>query len=492
MRRIDPVSAPIIPGFFPDPSVCAVEDRFIVVNSSFEYLPGIPVHVSQDLVSWEQVGNVVERRSQLDLSAAPSNGGVYAATIRHHEGRYFVVTTDIGTVREGQLIFTAPSPEGPWSDPVRVPGTVGIDPDLFWDRDGTCYLSWKRTFATEPDAIVSVPIDPATGQLLGPIRPLWQGVEGLASAEGPHLYLHDGHYYCLIAQGGTERGHGVYIARAPRIEGPWEPCPSNPILSHRSTDLPVQNTGHADLVHRPNGSWAAVYLGVRPRGMVPKYHVNGRETFVAEIEWVDGWPQFESAPLGEPMSTAFHDCFTSASLDARWISPGGHILTDVVFDDAPGVLVRASADDDCRPSLCARTRDDAWMAEVEFEGATDAAFQLRIDDANWVEIRRFTDRLEVHRRIAGRTFLSGSAQLSKPVSILCIEAAPWRPEHGLNAGPDRIVLSARSSTETIDLGDFDGRLLSTEVAGGFLGRTFGVRALTDPLRVAAIRYLPTV
>ena len=94
----------------------------------------------------------------------------------------------------------------------------------------------------------------------------------------------------MVAEGGTERGHGVSIARGPAPGGPFEPCPANPVLTHRSTDRPVQNTGHADLVQAPDGSWWMVLLGVRPRGGTPGWHVLGRETFLAPVTWQDGWP----------------------------------------------------------------------------------------------------------------------------------------------------------------------------------------------------------
>ena len=55
----------------------------------------------------------------------------------------------------------------------------------------------------------------------------------------------------------------------------------------------MQNTGHADLVQRPDGGWAIVYHGVRARGSSPEWHVLGRETFADEVIWDDGWPVLE-------------------------------------------------------------------------------------------------------------------------------------------------------------------------------------------------------
>src|SRR5213078_4493481 len=119
--------------------------------------------------------------------------------------------------------------------------------------------------------------------------PIWSGT-GLQYPEAPHLYRIDGWWYLILAEGGTERGHAVSIARSRRPYGPFEPAPDNPILSHRSTDRPIQSTGHADLVSAPDGTWWMVVLGTRPRGYFPMFHVLGRETFLTAVRWADGWP----------------------------------------------------------------------------------------------------------------------------------------------------------------------------------------------------------
>ena len=64
------------------------------MTSSFEYFPGVPIFHSRNLVNWRQIGHCLTRKSQLDLDAAKSSGGIYAPTIRHHQGRFYMVTTD--------------------------------------------------------------------------------------------------------------------------------------------------------------------------------------------------------------------------------------------------------------------------------------------------------------------------------------------------------------------------------------------------------------
>jgi xylan 1,4-beta-xylosidase len=193
-----------------------VGEDYYLVRSSFEYAPGLPIYQSKDLLGWRQIGCVLDRPSQLAVAGAPASGGVYAPTLRYHDGRFYLITTNVSD-RAGQLLVTAQDPAGPWSDPVWVPDALGIDPDLAWDAEG------------------------------------------------------------------TESGHAVTVARGACATGPFEASPFNPFLTARSTDNPVQNTGHADLVQRPDGRWAMVYLGTRPRGYAPQWHVLGRETFA--VRW---------------------------------------------------------------------------------------------------------------------------------------------------------------------------------------------------------------
>ena len=213
---------------------------------------------------------------------------------------------------QGQLIVSAEDPSGPWSEPVFVAGALGVDPDLAWDEQGVCHLTWS-TFG-DASIILQAEIDSWTGVLLSEPQRLWSGT-GLAAPEAPHVYLRDGWWYLLIAEGGTARGHAVSVARSRSITGPYEGNPANPIFTHRSTAEPVQSTGHADLVELPSGRWAAVYLGVRPRGFTPQFHVNGRETFLAAVRWEDKWPVFHEGHYQVPQAdTTFIDEFDGGTL----------------------------------------------------------------------------------------------------------------------------------------------------------------------------------
>ncbi len=272
---------PIIPGFHPDPSICRVGDDFYLVSSSFEYFPGVPIFQSRDLIHWKQIGHCLTRPSQLPLDGCWASGGIWAPTIRHHNGTFYMTTTNV--TGGGHFFITATDPAGEWSEPVWVDGK-GFDASLFFDEDGKAYFQWY----VYPLGIHQTEIDLASGKHLTTPRIVWEGSGG-RSPEGPHLYKIGGDYYLLAAEGGTEDGHMVTISRSQSVWGPWEPCPHNPILTHRSLDRPIQTTGHGDLVQARDGHWWLVFLGTRPVGY-PRYHLLGRETFLAPVTWKDGWP----------------------------------------------------------------------------------------------------------------------------------------------------------------------------------------------------------
>ena len=234
---------PIISGFSPDPSVVAVGEDYYLVNSTFHYFPGVPVYHSRDLLNWQQIGNVLDRPSQLPLEQATASLGIYAPTIRYHDGTFYMITTNVGG--GGNFMVTAGNPAGPWSDPVWLE-QQGIDPSLYFE-DGKCYM------VSNPDNTITLcEIDPLTGATLSPGKALWKGTGG-RFPEGPHIYKKDGWYYLLISEGGTELAHKLTVARSRHIYGPYEANPANPIFTHCSLaaqESNIQGTGHGDMFRR--------------------------------------------------------------------------------------------------------------------------------------------------------------------------------------------------------------------------------------------------
>ncbi len=318
-----PARNPVLPGSHPDPSICRVGQDYYLLHSTFEYFPGIPVYHSKDLIHWRLIAYVLTRKSQLNLEGVRASGGIYAPTIRYHDGTFYVVTTcvDCG----GNFYVTARDPSGPWSDPVWL-DPEGIDPSLLFDVDGTVYYCHQE--GGRHGYILQRILNPQTGQLEGEAKKLWEGTGGIRP-EGPHLYRIHGMYYLMISEGGTSYDHSVTMARSSSPWGPFVPHPRNPILTHRSLpEHPIQATGHADMVETPD-RWWLVCLGIRPQG--GRFHHLGRETFLAPVVFAkDGWPAVGSngtidttfAPprLGhhhwQPLPRRVE--FDASTLDLRW------------------------------------------------------------------------------------------------------------------------------------------------------------------------------
>ena len=283
---------PVLPGFHADPSVCRAGDDFYLVNSTFQYFPGVPVFHSKDLIHWEQIGNCLTRPSQLDLTGLYkqdnpelgwTNAGVYATTIRENKGRFYMVTT-VFPSRRHFYVWTD-NPAGEWSEPIVIDFAIGsCDPTLYFEGD-KCYFLWK-----EGD-IKICEIDVETGKKIGEIHHLGTGLGG-RYPEGPHIYKKDGYYYLMLAEGGTEQGHHVNILRSRNLFGPYEPNRANPILSHFNMEMQgseIQGLGHADLVQAPDSTWWMICLGYRTSGYL--LHVMGRETMLAPVRWDENaWP----------------------------------------------------------------------------------------------------------------------------------------------------------------------------------------------------------
>ena len=346
---------PILNGGYPDPSIVRVEDDFYIVNSSFEYFPGLPLHHSRDLVNWELVGYAMHNpdyyRDEVNIVDVQSNGGIHAPSIRHHEGTFYVITTNVysppdgGATRMVNFIVTAEHAEGPWSEPKVIENAPGIDPDIFFDDDGRVwYLGThapeKPNFPGEGEIWLHE-LDANTWQLTGERHFLWRGACGGTWAEGPHIYKRDGRYYLLVAEGGTHFNHAAMIAVSDDIRGPYISNARNPIMTsrHLSYDNWVNSTGHADLVELADGRWFMVALGIR--GDEQRRSNMGRETFLAPVVWEREpfeWKQVKHEwPVVAPQTgriertlpvpfvrtrqyrkTSFFDDFDDDQLDLQW------------------------------------------------------------------------------------------------------------------------------------------------------------------------------
>jgi len=474
---------PVLAGFNPDPSIVRGADAWYLVTSTFEYLPALPIYRSTDLEHWNPVGHVVTRPEQLSLENAGTPGGVWAPTLRYRDGLYYAIVSVMFPAR--CVLFTATDPAGPWSEPIELPGVTGIDPDLAWDENGVAHV----TYAGFGHPIRQVTVDLTTGAALTEPIDLWSGT--LYAPEGPHLYQRDGWWYLLIAEGGTERGHAVSVARGRSVSGPFEGYAGNPVLTARSTNNPVQNLGHADLVETPDGT-AMVLLGVRPIGFTHAYSPLGRETFLTRVDWVEGWPI--PRPLG-PVEVASETLAVDFTHEAELDNPGWIAVRQLpssvgtVHPDAACLWIAATGNDLAHPlpafigqrqrhhvsttsvvldatngkgGLAGRHRGTEWFAlEASPDGTVTAIATLSGVQQRWQH-----------------TFAAGPIELSIETHLPV----------GMQPGGDRIRLIAAQGETQVKLAELDGRYWSFETTETFTGRVIGMYATSGEVRFLRYRY----
>ncbi len=493
---------PVIPGFYPDPSVCRAGEDYYLVNSSFEFFPGVPLWHSRDLLNWEQTGYVLTRRSQLELAGTGTSGGIFAPTIRFHGGRFYMITTNMNPAVCEKVTYNfivhTDDIRGEWSDPVPV-DHEGIDPSLFWDEDGRCYFQGTH-FTEKGQCIGQFEINPDTGERLSETKPIWYGTGGRCP-EGPHMYRIGGTYYLMIAEGGTEYGHTEVIARSDSVWGPFESCPANPVLTNRNVNpsfaemsrpdyQEIGCVGHADLVDDPDGSWWVVFHGVRPSRS--QLHHIGRETMLAQVDWKDGWPVMNGGKAVTPVSEArdirgaeisadgfakqydfrFAEDFTEESvLPARWAYLRNPAGGSCAFDQ--GLVLTANEDTlegygapafagvrQCSMAAAVETVIDFTPAEERAEAGI-TVFHTNEHHYDLILTKRDGKRAAILRRRA-----ADLAAETPPVHVLegplSLRIECSRQEYVFFAGDTEI---GRGRTQ----------LLSTEVmAGTFTGCFFGV------------------
>ena len=259
------VQNPIVKGFYPDPSVCEANGKYYLACSSFQFFPGVPIFESEDLVNWKQVGHCLTKLSQVELHGVPSSGGVFAPTLRYHDGRFYMVTNN-NTFNKNFYVWTEDL-TGDWSEAIFV-DQGGIDPSLLFD-DGKVYFTSNGNDEQGNPAVFQCEINVETGEKLTDSVPIWSGSGG-RFLESPHLYHIGDWYYLMAAEGGTEYGQMITYARSKEPFGPFENYAGNPVVTNRNLGgnlSRIQGVGHGDLIQDRNGNYYIVCLGFRQLGI---------------------------------------------------------------------------------------------------------------------------------------------------------------------------------------------------------------------------------
>ncbi|MBS4455359.1 family 43 glycosylhydrolase [Tuanshanicoccus lijuaniae] len=330
---------PILRGMYPDPSIVKVDQTYYMVNSTFEYFPGISLSKSTDLLNWTKLPSIIQEKSQANLDEAQSNEGIFAVCIRYINDTFYVITTNFAEFKNF-IIAGKLSPDGQsinWNTTRTELDIMGIDPDLYVEDNRTYvqftgYIDDKGT-----KAIQQVEIELESGNILRGPEVISFGTGG-RDVEGPHILKQKGYYYLLAAEGGTGIGHMITIFRSKSLWGPYESAPTNPIFTNRDrANQPLQNIGHADLFQDCHQNWWLTCLGTRPAtvGFVNFTNI-GRETLLYPVNWTDDWPViYNGIPeeivslenfskhakvLGEQKIEPFIDNFESEQLNPEWVT----------------------------------------------------------------------------------------------------------------------------------------------------------------------------
>lgn len=492
---------PILPGFYPDPSICGAGDDYYLVTSSFSYYPGVPLFHSKDLVNWRQIGHVLNRPSQLNLDGLELSQGIFAPTIRYHQGIFYLITTNVGG--GGNFLVTSTDPTGYWSDPHWLEDAPGIDPSLFFDDDGKAYYTGTRPNPAGPAyngdwEVWLQEFDPKSLRLVGEKRSLWKGaLNGAIWPEGPHLYKVNDYYYLMIAEGGTGHHHAVTIARSKEITGPYTGNPANPILTHRhlGREYPIVNVGHGDLAQTPKGEWWLVVLASRPYG---GYYRNlGRETFLVPVRWEGGWP------VVSPGDGLIKNCYPVPDL------PGKSWPLPPEYDDFDHPTL------DPRWNFLRTPRRTFWSL-TEHPG--HLRLFLKPETITQLENPSFVGRRQQHQSFLARTVMEFPPQNeNEEAGLVCFFNDKYHYRLTLNkkgacrviqlvkcdAGVEELLAAEEFEAEKVYLqaiakgqdysfyyggrkGDFkplvegvDGRILSPDAAGGFVGAYIGLYASSN-------------
>lgn len=511
-----PISAneyrnPIIAGFYPDPSITRAGDDYYLVNSSFSYSPGVPIFHSKDLVNWKSLGYVLTTPSQLPLKNQRMSRGIYAPTIRHHNGVFYMITTLVDV--RGNFLVTAKNPAGPWSEPVLLPEIGGIDPDIFFDDDGKAYISHNDAPVGEPlynghRAIWLWEFDLKTNKVVkdsGRVivnggtdiskKPIW--------IEGPHIYKINGWYYLLCAEGGTAMDHSAVIFRSKSLQEPFLPYEKNPILTQRDLNKhrrnPVTTAGHADFVQTKEGDWWAVFLATRAYDK--KFYNTGRETFLLPVTWKDGWPvileQGKEVPYQHPAPAikattpnpdqltgnfSWRDNFSKPQLGFEWVSlrSGDSPFYQITKSGIELQALNIKLDSLEQPAFLGRRQQ-----HTRFNAAADFALPPQKTSAGIVAFQSETAHYYFGVRPAAKgteLFIEKANKKAPAViykKIISNTAQPINLRIEGNAG--KISFSYKTSNgkyKTI-LKNADAKILSTEVAGGFVGTLLGIHARSE-------------
>ncbi len=520
---------PIMTGFYPDPSIVQVGKDYYLINSTFSYFPGIPVMHSRDLKNWKQIGNVIDRPSQMDFMGERMTRGLFAPAINYYKGVFYVTCTDID--HDGNFVVTANNPAGPWSNPVKLPEVKGIDPSLYFDEEtDKAYIVYNsdapnyKPLYSGHRTIRMYEFDYKNLKVTGEEQQLVNGGVDLSKKpvwiEGPHIMKRFGWYYLYAAEGGTSVNHSEVILRSKSVGGPYIPYENNPILTQR--DLPenrkdpITSAGHAQFVDGPDGKTYAIFLAVRP--YEGDYYNTGRETFIAPVAWKDEWPiinpdskeikysyttdfKEEKQKGALPQSGNFAYTFNfDKKLDPSFLFMRTIDSSSFAISPKKGLTLKlkaATVMDFANPSFIGKRQQHLYSTA---ETALTFSATKENEKAGLVIFQN-----ETHFYFLGKSIVEGKNVLqlfqsnTKDKTMTLLAEVPINPKQAavklrISSEGDKYSFYYAIDKEnwTLIKDKVDGKYLSTKTAGGFIGCIYGMYATSsgeDSNNTASFKYL---
>jgi beta-xylosidase len=267
---------PVLHADYSDPDVVRVGDDYYLVASSFGHVPGLPILHSRDLVSWTLVGHAAPRLPSPDFDTPQHGNGVWAPSLRHHAGYYWIY---YGDPDRGVYMTRARDPRGPWEPLHLVHAAKGwIDPCPLWDEDGKAYLvhAWARSRAGFNGVLHIRPLSPDGRRVLGEGAKVFDGGTRHPTIEGPKLHKRNGWYYVFAPAGGVKEGWQT-VLRSRRLFGPYQ----DRIVLDRGTTA-VNGPHQGAWIDTPDGEDWFVHFQDKD--------AYGRIVHLQPMAWKDDWP----------------------------------------------------------------------------------------------------------------------------------------------------------------------------------------------------------
>lgn len=317
---------PVLYADYSDPDVVRVGDDYWMTASSFSHAPGLPVLHSRDLVNWTLVNHALPTLVPQEHFSTPRHGqGVWAPSIRHHAGKFWIFYPDPDF---GIYVITANDPRERWSEPVLVKGGKGlIDPCPLWDEDGAVYLihGWAKSRSGINNIITLHKLSADATRVVDEGRVIIDGnkMPGWRIIEGPKFHKHNGWYFVFAPAGGVAEGFQA-VFRSRTIDGPYE---ARNVLDQGNTAI---NGPH-------QGAWVDTPAGEHWFFHFQELPAYGRVVHLQPMRWLaNDWPVIGLDPDGDekgepvvkhkkpalpaqPLAVpAMSDEFTAGELAPQW------------------------------------------------------------------------------------------------------------------------------------------------------------------------------